>query len=114
MTMEALFVGVPVVDLGAATPWYERLFGRPADVVPNEHEVMWRVAGDGWLYVIEDAKRAGHAIVAVSVDDLDRFVAGLGARGITPGPTEAVGDAGRKAVTSDPEGNVIGWIEVAG
>jgi len=113
MTMEVLFVGVPVADLQAATPWYERLFGRPADIVPNEHEVMWRVAGDGWLYVIEDPKRAGHAIVAVSVDDLDQFIAALADRGITAGPPEAVGDAGRKAVTLDPEGNLIGWIEVA-
>jgi hypothetical protein len=111
--MEVLFVGVPVANLRSALSWYEQLFGRPADIVPNENEVMWRVAGNGWLYVIEDAGRAGSALVTVSVSDLDDFVADLTDRGISTGPIEAVGDAGRKAIAVDFDGNVINWIEVA-
>lgn len=44
--MEVLFASVPVVDFKAALPWYERVFGHVPDVVPNENEVLWRVAGD--------------------------------------------------------------------
>lgn len=112
MTMEVLFAGVPVAVLPTATAWYEQVFGRPPDIVPNEHEVMWRVADNGWMYVVEEPKRSGGGLVTVAVDDLDRFVASLAERGISTGPIEAVGDAGRKALSVDPDGNLISWIEV--
>jgi predicted enzyme related to lactoylglutathione lyase len=111
--MEVLFASVPVADLHAAMGWYEQLFGRAADIVPNESEVMWHVAGNGWLYVIQDPERAGRTVVTVSVSDLDRFVADLASRGISAGPIEPVGDAGRKANVVDADGNIISWIEVA-
>lgn len=113
VTMEVLFASVPVADLRAALSWYEQLFGRAADLVPNESEVMWCVAGNGWLYVIEDPGRAGGTVVTISVDDLDQLVADLRTRGISAGPIEAVGEAGRKANSVDSDGNVISWIEVA-
>jgi predicted enzyme related to lactoylglutathione lyase len=113
MTMELLFACVPVSDLNAATRWYERVFGRAPDIVPNESEVMWQVAGNGWLYVIQDAERAGRTMVTISVSDLDHFVGDLADRGVTAGPIEAVGDAGRKAVAVDDDGNTVSWIEVA-
>jgi predicted enzyme related to lactoylglutathione lyase len=113
VTMEVLFACVPVGDLGSAIGWYERLFGRAADIVPNNDEVMWCVAGNGWLYVIQDPERAGQTAVTISVGDLDQFVTDLAGRGISAGPVEAVGDAGRKANVVDADGNVISWIEVA-
>lgn len=72
--------------------------------------VMWRVAGNGWLYVITDPERAGGTVVTISVTDLDQFIAELGDRGISAGPIEAVGNAGRKANVVDADGNVISWI----
>jgi predicted enzyme related to lactoylglutathione lyase len=111
--MEVLFASVPVTDLGTATDWYGRLFGRPPDIVPNDHEAMWRVTASGWLYVIEDRERAGKTVVTVAVDDLGHVVDELAGRGIGAGPIEPVGDAGRKAVVIDGDGNAISWIEVA-
>ena len=111
--MEVLFASVPVADLNGALPWYRQLFGRAPDIVPNDHEAMWRVAGNGWLYVIEDVERAGRTVVTISVSDLDQFVTDLADRGISAGAIEAIGDAGRKADATDPDGNVIRWIEVA-
>ncbi len=112
VTMEVLFASVPVADLQPAMPWYEEVFGRAADIVPNENEVMWCVAGNAWLYVIEDPERAGRSVVTISVSDLDHFTAELASRGIDVGPIEAVGEAGRKANSVDADGNVINWIEV--
>jgi predicted enzyme related to lactoylglutathione lyase len=112
--MEVLFASVPVGNLRAALSWYEQLFGRAADIVPNENEVMWCVAGNGWLYVIEDPERAGRTVVTISVSDLDQFVADLRTRGVSAGPIETDGEAGRKATTVDSDGNVISWIEVGG
>jgi predicted enzyme related to lactoylglutathione lyase len=111
--MEVLFASVPVADLDALMNWYEQLFGRPADIVPNANEVMWSVAGNGWLYVIEDPERAGRTVVTISVSDLEEFVTELAGRGISAGPIEPVGVAGLKANTVDVDGNVISWIQVA-
>jgi predicted enzyme related to lactoylglutathione lyase len=111
--MEVLFASVPVTELQAALVWYGEIFGRPADIVPNKNEVMWCVAGNGWLYVIEDPERAGRTVVTISVSDLDQFVADIAGRGINAGPIEAVGEAGRKANLMDADGNVISWIQVA-
>ncbi len=111
--MEVLFASVPVTDLPGAIGWYVQLFGRPADIVPNENEVMWHVAGNGWLYVMEDPERAGHTVVTISVSNLDQFVADLADRGIGSGPIEVLGSAGRKANVVDADGNVISWIQVA-
>jgi predicted enzyme related to lactoylglutathione lyase len=112
MVMEVLFSGVPVADFAPAVRWYERLFGRAADIVVHDGEVMWRIAETGWVYVVEDAKRAGNALVTVSVSDLDGAVREVAARGITSAPIEVVGEAGRKARISDPEGNTISLIQV--
>ena len=112
--MEVLFAGVRVRDLEVASDWYGRLFGRPADIVPNDDEVMWRCADAAWLYVLRDEKRAGHAVVTLCVADLDQAVAGIAARGITGGPAEIVGDGARKVTFTDADGNTISFIEVPG
>jgi len=112
VAMEVLFASVPVANLQAALDWYAQLFGRAADIVPNDNEVMWCIAGNGWLYVIEDPDRAGMTVVTISVDDLDQFVADLANRGIRAGPIGAVGDAGRKSNLMDADGNVISCIQV--
>src|ERR1700747_3521408 len=91
--VEVLFAVVTVADLGGAVAWYTRLFGRPADIVPHDNEVMWRLADAAWLYVVRDEKRAGHALVTLCVADLDLAVARIAARGITGGPVEIIGDA---------------------
>jgi predicted enzyme related to lactoylglutathione lyase len=113
MSMEVLFAGVRVRELAPAVEWYGRLFGRPPDIVPNENEVMWRVADGGWLYVIEDTDRAGNSLVTIAVTNLDDTATDLAARGVAVGPIEAVGDAGRKAPIEDPDGNSLAVIEVA-
>lgn len=102
MEAEALFTGLAVSDFEAALAWYERFFGRRADVVAHEHEVMWRVSDRGWLYIVRDAERAGRGIAALAVSNLEEPRAALGVRGIKAGPIERQGDAGWKATTSDP------------
>jgi predicted enzyme related to lactoylglutathione lyase len=114
MDAQVLFAGVAVTDLARVRPWYERLFGRQADIIPNDDELMWRVAADaGWLYVVVDRERAGGSLVALSVAALDGELAALRDRGIEPETVEQVGDSGRKATVRDPEGNTIALIEVA-
>src|SRR3954453_5218132 len=103
--MEVLFAGIPVAGFESAVDWYARFFGRAPDVVAHDREVMWRVTDGGWLYVLEDAERAGRGVVSIAVSDLDAAVRELVARGVSTDGIEAVGDAGRKARAFDPDGN---------
>jgi predicted enzyme related to lactoylglutathione lyase len=111
--MDVLFAGVPVRDFDLSCDWFGRLFGRPADVVAHDHEVMWRVADGGWLYIVRDPDRAGRSLVAVAVADLDAAVAELTDHGLHPGPIEPEGDGARKSKLKDPDGNLVALIEVA-
>jgi hypothetical protein len=110
--MSVLFAGVPVPDIESGRAWYERLFGRPPDLVPHDREVAWQVSGDGWVYVVEDAARAGNALVAVIVDDLDAELAGLAERGLAPGPTGTLGSGVLNSEIADPFGNKVSFGQV--
>jgi predicted enzyme related to lactoylglutathione lyase len=107
-----LFAGIPVTDFPAAVTWYDRLFGRPADIVVKHDEVMWRVADAAWLYIVEDPTRAGNGVVTVAVADLEKALAEMTDRGISTPPIEAVPGAGRKAPLTDPDGNMVALAEV--
>jgi predicted enzyme related to lactoylglutathione lyase len=107
-----LFAGVATAELEAAMPWYEALLGRPADIVVNVDEVMWRICEGGWLYLVRDAGRAGHGLVTVAVADLDRALADITERGLDVPAIETIEGAGRKASFGDPERNTIALIEV--
>jgi predicted enzyme related to lactoylglutathione lyase len=110
--MQRLFAGIPVRDFDNAVAWYRRFFDRDPDVVAHDTEVLWQVADTGWIYVIKDDARAGNALVAILVADLDADVAALAQRGITVGPITNEGDASRKATATDPDGNSIALLHV--
>jgi predicted enzyme related to lactoylglutathione lyase len=110
--VDVLFAGIPVADFPAAVTWYDRLFGRPADIVVKADEVMWRVADSAWVYVVGDPTRVGTALVTMAVPDLDATMTEIGERGITGAAIEIVADAGRKASVADADGNTITFIEV--
>jgi catechol 2,3-dioxygenase-like lactoylglutathione lyase family enzyme len=113
MEAEVAFIGVPVTNLAAGQDFFERLLGSPPDILVKEDEVMWRVAEAAWLYVVVDPPRAGHALAALSVGDLDATLAELAARGINPSIVEQVGEGAHKATVFDPDGNSIAIIEVS-
>jgi predicted enzyme related to lactoylglutathione lyase len=113
MTFTHVFAGVPVADLDAGLAWYERLLGRPPDLIPNEHEAAWQITANGWIYVIGDAERAGKAVLTLLVDDLDDRIAGFAERGLAIDALEwEVPASVRKAVITDPDGNTIALGEV--
>ncbi len=95
-----------------AQPWYEALFGRPADLIASDDEVMWQICDGGWLYLVQDRVRAGHGLVAVAVPDLDRSISEMTGRGFERPVIEAVPGAGRKAPFVDPEGNIVTFLQV--
>jgi catechol 2,3-dioxygenase-like lactoylglutathione lyase family enzyme len=104
--MTEVFAGLPVADHAAAAPWYERLFGESPFMRPHEQESVWRLAEHAWVYVVEDAERAGRGLLTLLVDDLDAKVAELSGRGVTPDPIEER-PGHRRAEIRDPDGNRI-------
>src|SRR3954454_19385590 len=99
-----VFAGIPVADYPAAAAWYERLFGRPADMHPHDREAVWRFTETGWIYVVEDPERAGRALVTLLVDDLAPLVEGLAERGLRSGPIDELPESSRRVAMADPEG----------
>jgi glyoxylase I family protein len=97
-----------VADLGASAEFYERLLGRPADLIPNDWEAAWRLHEGAWIVLIAaDAEPAlaGGAQHTLIVEDLDGFLGAARERGIEPGPVEPVGEGMRQSVVLDPDGN---------
>lgn len=100
-----LFAGVPVTEISVARAWYERLLGRPPDLVPHDREVAWQLAEGGWIYVVEDPPRAGRSLLTLIVDDLDTAVAPVEERGLVA--ARAPGGPPFKAEFTDPDGNRV-------
>jgi hypothetical protein len=103
-----LFAAIPVSNRDASQAWYGRLFDGVAVMQPNDREAMWQLVGSGSLYVVVDP-RAGSGIVSLVVDDLDLELAGLASRGLEVAELVSVGEAGRKALLHDPDGNEV-WL----
>ncbi|MBA3429681.1 MAG: VOC family protein [Actinobacteria bacterium] len=111
MSIDHVFAVVPVADFEAAHAWYERLFGRPADNLPMEGQLVeWRVTDGGWVQVTSDADRAGSGLLNFAVDDLDQHVADVSERGLTPGAIQTVNKGVQLSAIRDPDGNTITFI----
>ncbi len=104
----ALFAGARVREFAAARAWYERLLGE-ASFSPHATEAVWTLADERSVYILEDADRAGGALITVWVDDLDAVVAEIKSRGLDPAGRETYSNGVRKAIYRDDDGNEIGF-----
>ena len=115
MAVTEVFTGVAAADYDSALTWYERLMGRPPDVLPKDHEAGWEVSDTGWIYLVgDDTDRAGKALLTLVVDDLEGFVGGVHERGLETGEMTTVPGVVRTAVMTDPEGNRLIFAEDLG
>jgi catechol 2,3-dioxygenase-like lactoylglutathione lyase family enzyme len=106
-----VMTGIPVADFEPAAEFYARLLGRKPDVVASEgREVLWQVRDLAWIYVVVDPERAGSALMAWLVGNLDATIAELAAQGIEAGEPVSGGGT-RKATVTDPDGNSIAFVE---
>lgn len=112
MPINKVFAGIAVADLDSALSWYERLLGRPADDIPMDGLAEWHFAEAGSIQVIQDADRAGSALLTLAVDDLKTHVAVLEERGLTPGAVDdTTSDKVLFGEITDPEGSTITLVE---
>ena len=103
-----LFAGLRVRDFAAAKPWYEQLFGEPS-FFPNDTEVVWTLADDRSVYVVEHPEGAGQSVVTIFSDDFDAQIAAIGGRGLEPDERLTYSNGVRKAHYHDPDGNEIAF-----
>src|SRR6266545_4508415 len=73
--MTHVFAGLAVCDYEAARAWYERLLGRPPDMLPKADGAVWQLSGTALIYVVADHERAGNGLLTVAVDNLDELLA---------------------------------------
>ncbi len=104
------FGGVAVTDFAAAYEWYVHLFGRAADMFPHDGEAVWRLTPTASVYVVQDAERAGQALLTLAVDDLDAYARYL--RDTELVFTEHPGDGSpRRLLIGDDDGNTIALFQ---
>ena len=108
--MTYLYAGVSVTDKAAALEWFAVFFGRPADEVIGG-EALWRISETAWIFVDEQAERAGRAQLTLGVEGLDDILARLTAHGIEHEPVETYGNGVRHVVVLDPDGNSLSLAE---
>lgn len=106
-----VFAGIPTAHYAAALPWYERVMGRPPDILPNRTEAMWTLSGGGSVYLVTDPEHAGGGVVTLAVSDLDSLLARWAVHGIEPARVDTM-PAGRKATLADAEGNQIAFVQL--
>jgi catechol 2,3-dioxygenase-like lactoylglutathione lyase family enzyme len=104
-----LFAGIPVTDYAAALQWYERLLGSPPTFLPHDTEAVWELAEHRYVYIVQQARHAGHAMHTLFIDDLDARVAQIAARGLSPVEQETYANGVRKITYRDIDGNEIGF-----
>ena len=104
-----LFAGICVSDYAAARPWYERLLGAEPSFLAHETEAVWELGEGRFVFVVQDAERAGHALHTLFVDDLEALVSDIASRGITPAERETYSNGVRTAIYRDAVGNEVGF-----
>lgn len=96
-------------DFETAKAWYERLLGAEPSFLPHATEAVWELAEHRFLYIVEDAERAGRSIHTIFLDDLDARVAEIASRGLEPDELVTYPGKARKAIYRDGDGNEVGF-----
>jgi predicted enzyme related to lactoylglutathione lyase len=107
-----VFAGLVVKNRDQAVAWYERLLGRPPDMLPNDAEAVWQLTESASVYLVADADRAGRGAITLVVADLDSIRIQAAERGILTQAVQEIPGAGRKAVIDDPDGNTVAIVEL--
>jgi predicted enzyme related to lactoylglutathione lyase len=110
MKIDNAIASVAVKDLNAASAWYEKLFGRPADSTPMPTAAEWKFERGGWLQVYELAERAGTGSCTLAVSDIAAVIAHLQSLGIDTSEATS-GSQVKTVMITDPDGNHLAFAE---
>ena len=105
-----VLAAVAVRDLDAALPFYEQVFGRPADARPMPVDAEWHVQGTT-LQVVAVPELAGRSMVTILLSDLEAYAAALADRGLKTGDIDETADTVRLLALEDPDGNRVTLVQ---
>jgi catechol 2,3-dioxygenase-like lactoylglutathione lyase family enzyme len=97
-------------DAGRAREWYERVLGRPPDLVPVDGVFEWRLGPAAWLQVAV-GEPGGGAVLRLGVPDLDAALAVFAAAGARLGEVGRIPGVIALCDAEDPFGNVLSFYE---
>jgi predicted enzyme related to lactoylglutathione lyase len=110
MSIKNALASVAVNDLSTAAPWYQTLFGRPADSVPMADLAEWKFEGGGWLQVYQLPERAGTGSFTLAVSSIDEQVTRLETMNVDTSQRSS-GETVKTLMITDPDGNHIAFAE---
>ena len=110
MKIENAIASVAIRDLKAASAWYEKLFGRPADSTPMPEVAEWKFERGGWLQVYELPERAGAGSCTLAVSDISEVIAHLQSLGLDTSEA-SFGPKVKTVMITDPDGNHLAFAE---
>jgi hypothetical protein len=110
MKIDNAIASVAVKDLKAASAWYEKLFGRPADSTPMPEVAEWKFERGGWLQIYELPERAGSGSCTLAVSDIAGVIAHLQRLGIDTSQASS-GAKVKTLMITDPDGNHLAFAE---
>ncbi len=111
MVITKIFAEISVNNIETARAWYARLLGRPNDAAPMDNLVEWHFSGGRGIQLFCDEERAGASQLSIFVSSLDEQIAHLEALGTPVGPTMGTPGQSRVVSVSDPDGNLIHFVE---
>lgn len=117
MNADQVLATVAVSDFAASSAWYTRLFGRAPDHCPSASCVEWDIARSTRIQVlpraavVEQGCKKSVASVGIIVNDLDELLRALQVRHIDTAPPQAATHFMRFAPVSDPDGNLVTFVE---
>ena len=71
MAIDNALASVAVHEIKAATQWYAKVIGRPADATPMPELAEWKFPGGGWLQVYALPEQAGSCSCTLTVSNID-------------------------------------------
>ena len=110
MRIQNAIASVAVKDLKAASAWYEKLLGQPADSLPMPEVAEWKFARGGWLQVYQQPDRAGGGSCTLAVTDIAGLTTHLQTLGIDTSDSNS-GDMVKTVMITDPDGNHLAFAE---
>ena len=110
MKIDNAIASIAVKDLKAASSWYEKLLGRPADSTPMPEVAEWKFERGGWLQVYELPERAGAGSCTLAVRDIAEVIAHLQSLGIDTSQSSS-GAKVKTVMITDPDGNHLAFAE---
>ena len=109
---KGLTIQLWIGNIEAATKWYERLLGRPPDLVPSPDFKEWEIVPDTWLQISSSRNPGQMSRLRLGVQDLEEARRrSINELGVKATQIERIEGSVAWCNFEDPWGNRIGLFQ---